>query len=255
MSRHALLSLLVLASPVAAEVHHHDENCEHGHANEKSEGMRFAPHVSASMALGGSTGDDHFFEDAGHHDPRADGWNMQALEVGGAVHVGDDFSMVAIYNEQWDRHTQWNGHWEEAFIKFRMTPRVLIKTGIYMPEVGLQNHLHLHARSFVESNLMNTRFLGEDGLIMEGFSLGYEFGSEQQHVLTIGVGSAYEFAHEHEHEEEEEEPLIHAEEGFAVRNSVHGRFATEIGGACLVYTARIILDAIPMWWELMFRAM
>jgi hypothetical protein len=231
MSRHALLSLLVLASPVAAEVHHHDENCEHGHANEKSEGMRFAPHVSASMALGGSTGDDHFFEDAGHHDPRADGWNMQALEVGGAVHVGDDFSIVAIYNEQWDRHTQWNGHWEEAFIKFRMTPRVLIKTGIYMPEVGLQNHLHLHARSFVESNLMNTRFLGEDGLIMEGFSLGYEFGSEQQHVLTIGVGSAYEFAHEHEHEEEEEEPLIHAEEGFAVRNIVHGRFATEIGGA------------------------
>ena len=78
---------------------------------------------------------------------------------------------------------------------------------------------------------MNTRFLGEDGLIMEGFSLVYEFGSEQQHVLTIGVGSAYEFAHEHEHEEEEEEPLIHAEEGFAVRNIVHGRFATEIGGA------------------------
>lgn len=228
MLRPTTLALLALNSSAMAEIHHHDAHCKHDHANETQTGVRLTPYLSTAMALGGSTGDSHFLEESGHHDPRYDGFNMQAMELGGSLLVGEAFSATAIYNEQWDRNERWDGHWEEAYMNFRILPQLSIKSGIYLADLGSENAQHVHARSFVESSLANTRFLGEDGLIMRGVALTYTWGDDEQHALQFGVGSAE--THEHEEEEHDEEPLIHAHEGIASREMFHARLTSELAG-------------------------
>lgn len=230
MLRPTTLTILALSTAAMAEIHHHDAHCRHDHAEDEAQkGVRLAPHLSTAFALGGSTGDAHFLEESGHHDPRYDGFNMQALEVGGSLFVGEIFSITAIYNEQWDRNSHWDGHWEEAYMNFRLMPALSIQSGIYLADLGSENAQHVHARSFVESSLANTRFLGEDGLIMRGVAMTYTWGSSEQHAFQIGVGSAE--THEHGHEEDhEEEPLVHGHEGIATREILHARLSSEFAG-------------------------
>lgn len=207
-----------------AEVHHHGGG-SHGEIMQ-GDGWKIFPHLSTALSLGGSTGDADFLAETGHHDPHYDGFNMQAFEVGGAVELGDDFTIFAIYNLQWDREERWDGHWEEAYFDFRILPSLTIRSGMQLPVFGHQNHLHVHARDYVHAALATTRFLGEDGLIMNGVSLTQTWGPREQHSFTLGLGSVFSHEHSHDEEEHDDHPL-HAEEALLKGNILQGRLQSK----------------------------
>ncbi len=217
-------TLLALSLTGMAEVHSHSESEHDNHSAEN--GVRFSPHLSTALALGGSTGDADFLAESGHHDPHYDGFNLQAFEVGGALDVGDDFTIFAIYNLQWDREEAWDGHWEEAYMDFRILPSLTIRSGMQLPAFGRENYLHVHARDFVQASLATTRFLGEDGLIMNCVSFTNTWGSENQQALTLGLGSVYAHEHSHDEEEHDDHPL-HAEEALLKGNILQARWQSE----------------------------
>lgn len=223
MAKQIVGVLVLVAQAGMAQVNEHS----HDHAAHAT-GWDFSPHASTALAVGGSTGDDDFLAESGHHDPHYDGFNMQAMEVGGRLSYGEEFSLMAIYNLQWDREESWDGHWEEAYMDFRMLPSFSIRTGMQSVHFGRENHLHVHARDFVEASLATTRFMGEDGLIVYGASFTHTWGDDEQHSLTWGGGSV--FSHEHEHDEEEHDDYpLHAEEGLLQGNVLQARWQSRFG--------------------------
>lgn len=225
MAKQAMTILTILATVVVVKAH--TQGGDSSTALTDMHGVRITPHLSTALALGGSTGDAEFLEESGHHDPHYDGFNMQAFELGGGVEFGEDFSVFAIYNLQWDREEKWDGHWEEAYMDFRIHPALTIRSGIQLVNFGRENNLHVHERDFVQASLATTRFLGEDGLILSGASFTHTWGDDDQHSLTFGLGSVFELEHGHseeEHEEEHEEAAMHAEDAYLSGNTVHARW-------------------------------
>ena len=218
-------TMVALSLSGMAEVHNHGSSVQGGFLS--GEGWSITPHLSTALALGGSTGDADFLADSGHHDPHYDGFNMQAFEFGGSVEIGDDFTIFAMYNMQWDREERWDGHWEEAYMDYRILPSLTIRSGMQMPAFGRENHLHIHARDYVHAALATTRFLGEDGLIMNGVSFTNTWGSSDQHALTVGLGSVYALDHGHDEEEHNDHPL-HAEEALLKGNKLQARWQSEL---------------------------
>ncbi len=221
---------MVLTLSGMAEVHNHGGHSQGDFLS--GEGWSFTPHLSTALSLGGSTGDDHFLEDSGHHDPHYDGFNMQAFEFGGSANFGDDFTIFAIYNMQWDREERWDGHWEEAYMDFQILPSLKIRSGMQLAAFGRENELHVHARDYVQAALATTRFLGEDGLIMNGVSFTQSWGSDDEHTLTLGFGSVFSLDHGHEEEEhdgdEHDEPPLHAEEALLTGNILQARWQSDL---------------------------
>lgn len=229
MIRPIALTLCALTSVAAAsEIHDHDEHRELMQSSEKPANISINTHLSASFALGDSSGNVAYLEEAGHHNPQHQGFTMQALEIGSTLQLGQVFSSTAVYNQQWDRDDNGDGHWEEAYMTWQILPSLSIVTGSYLAHVSIENSQHAHSRSFVDSSIAHHRSLGEDGLIMQGLALHHQWGGKGQHSLNIGLGQAQK--HEHGELEHFAEPLIHAHESNAEREIIHARLASSWQG-------------------------
>lgn len=146
---------------------------------------------------------------SGGHDPQRETFSAQAIEPGLSLRAQylEGFANYLFYQ---DAEGGWDGELEEAFGKIVNIPGGLeLKGGQYLTRFGALNDKHLHAWDFVDSEMAPGRFLGEDGLLLQGGELGWTlpFGMDPAFVsvASLGYGNARPHDHEHGHGHEEEE--------------------------------------------------
>ncbi len=185
--------------------------------------------------VGGSSSGEVGELSSGSHDPQRETFSAQAIEPGLSLrtkHV-EGFANYLFFQ---DGEGDWDGEPEEAFGKIVSIPGGFeIKGGRYLARFGALNDRHLHAWDFVDSEMANSRFLGDDGLLMEGAEvswtlplgmepgftgiLSFGFGNAVSHDHAHGHGHGDE-GHEHEHEHDEEEEIPHEGEESYLSDSV-----------------------------------
>ena len=162
----------------------------------------------------------------GAHDPRREPFSAQAIEPGLNLRTKylEGFANGIFFQ---DEDGDWNGELEEAFGKITNLPGGFeIKGGQFLSRFGIQNATHLHAWDFVDAETVNTRFLGEHGLLLRGGEVSWTLplGTDPAFVsiASVGYGEARPHAHEHDHGGHEghdhEEPLFEGEDGVLEQN-------------------------------------
>ena len=154
---------------------------------------------------------------SGGHDPATDGFSVPGLSVGADVHMGENLFAFTEAIFAWDKEEGWEGELEELYAKLMNIPGGFdLKGGRFFASVGTLNTPHNHEWKFVDTSMMNFRFLGDDALALEGFELVWTPPTHWDDKLILGYGSAVEHEHEeeqhgdeeeHGHEEEAEEAL------------------------------------------------
>lgn len=256
------IPLLVAPAALFAEAehdHHDHDGHDHGSAaqlhgsaghphlhgaDEKEPWLRFQPHLNAAVAIGGSTSEKNLTLVQGSHSPIDDGFNLQGIEIGGVVEVGEIASIHANHNFFWDNFDGWDGEWEEAYAAVKLPAGLVLRGGQFFAPFGYENTLHLHDRQFVEAPISMIRLLGEEGLVIQGAELAWKIPSQgDRWLLRFGIGNgrshshgatrelrreayleAQEHAQEHheeEGEEHEEEEHHHHSHGFAGNGGIY----------------------------------
>jgi hypothetical protein len=164
--------------------------------------------------VGGFTSGDADELATGGHDPRRETFSAQAVEPG--------FSLKTKYvegfaNYLWFQDTDgdWDGELEEAFGKIINIPGGFeVKGGQYLSRFGALNDKHLHAWDFVDSEMVLSRFLGDDGLLLKGGEISWTlpFGTDPAFVSIASLGFGNAGSHEHDHAHGEEGGHGHEEE-------------------------------------------
>lgn len=162
----------------------------------------------------------------GGHDPRREEPSAQAIEPGLSLrtkYLEGFVNGIFFQNEDGD----WDGELEEAFGKITNLPGGFeIKGGQFLSRFGIQNATHLHAWDFVDSETVNTRFLGEHGLLLRGAEVSWTLplGSDPGFVsiASLGYGEARPDEHDHAHgghgDEHSEEALFEGEDAVLSEN-------------------------------------
>jgi hypothetical protein len=175
------------------------------------------PHAHFQSVYGATTADDVEHFNAGHHDPAQDGWTIQGFEFGASLRPLDWFEAFSTYHLFLDAETdEWEGEFEEWFGKIKNLPGGFeLRGGRYLTRFGLQNSTHLHGWDYVDNNLVNGRFLGDDGLYTIGGEITWTLPVSWTSLLSVNVGVAPEHEHEHgeEHEGHEHEEALYEAEG------------------------------------------
>lgn len=163
------------------------------------------PHVHFQSTYGSTTADDVEHFGAGHHDAVSDGWTIQGFELGASLRPTEWFEAFGTYHLFQDAETNdWDGEFEEWFGKIKNIPGGFeLRGGRYLNRFGLHNHVHLHGWDFVDNNLVNGRFLGDDGLYSTGGEVTWKLPVSWTSLLSVSVGVAPEHDHEEAHGEEE----------------------------------------------------
>ena len=168
----------------------------------------------------------------GGHDPRRETFSAQALEPGLSLQAGQ---LEGFSNYLWGQEADgtWDGHLEEAFLKLVDLPGGFeVRGGRMLSRFGTLNDRHLHAWDFVDGELANSKFLGEDGLLLEGADLTWTLPTRMEPyftaLATLGFGQAPAHGHapHEEHEpghEDEEGALYESDEGFPMDDVVTAR--------------------------------
>ncbi len=131
-------------------------------------GQWFSPHLHVTGAAGVSSGEPTALA-AGHHDPSREGGSIQGIEVGGSLRIDPYLEGFATYNLSWGADKEWSDEWEEAFLKLRCPAEYgEVRGGRMLARFGQHNTRHLHAWNTVDMPLVLGRFLGDDGLIVDG---------------------------------------------------------------------------------------
>ncbi len=100
----------------------------------------------------------------GGHDPSEDNFNFQGFELGTNIHLGEYVSGFATVNIFKRDGEAFESEFEEGFLKLQNLPGGFeIRGGRMLARFGDQNSRHLHGWDFVDANMTNVRFLGEDG--------------------------------------------------------------------------------------------
>ena len=208
---------------------------DHGH---DGGWLRFSPHLSAAVALGGSSSEKNLGLVAGGHAPVDDGFNLQAIELGAVLQFGDRLSVQAIHNAFWDPFDHWDGEWEEAYAEIGLAGDVTLRGGQFFAPFGLENSLHLHERSFIEPPISMIRLLGEDGLIVQGGELAWKLpAAGERWTLKLGYGQAREHQHGEGRELRREAYFEALEGGHAEEEEEHHSHGVAGGGG--VYDAEM----------------
>ena len=187
---------------------------EHTHDDEPS--LIIAPRVHLRAAIG-DTGLENSELAHGAHDPNQSGFSIPALSLGADMHYGEHIAGFAEGILSWSDEDDWNAELEELYLKFLHLPGGLdLKAGRLLAAVGTQNSIHNHAWKFVDADLGNVRFLGEDGLIIEGVELTWMAPTHWDDRLVVSFGDTIKHEHEeeageiesdHNHSEEAEQAL------------------------------------------------
>jgi hypothetical protein len=144
---------------------------------------------------------------SGGHDPQREPFSAQAIEPGVSLRTK---YVEGFANYLWfqDAEGDWDGEWEEAFGKIVNIPGGFeMKGGQYLSRFGALNDKHLHAWDFVDSEMVLSRFLGDDGLLLQGGELSWTLPLGMDPALvsvaTLGFGNARSHEeHAHGHDEE-----------------------------------------------------
>ncbi len=173
------------------------------------------PHFHFQSVYGGTTADDVEHFGAGHHDPAGDGWTIQGFEVGASLRATDwleGFTTYHVFQDAGSR--EWDGGFEEWFGKIKNIPGGFeLRGGRYLGRFGFHNQVHLHGWDFVNTPLVNGRFLGDDGQYAIGGEVTWTLPVSWTSLLSVSVGVAPEHEHEHEHEGHEHEEAAFEAEG------------------------------------------
>lgn len=186
-----------------------------------------SPSVHFNGAIGDSSGDPEKLA-VGHHDPTREDGTVQGLEAGLSLRL-NQLEGFAVYTLYYGAEEEWEGEWEEAFLKLRDLPGGFeVRGGRMLARYGKQNAQHLHAWDFVDMPLVVGRYLGDDGLITDGGDVTWlKHNIATTYGITAGYGETK--AHDHAHGEEEEE---HGEEHHEEEEHHHHeelRFASGTG--------------------------
>lgn len=132
--------------------------------------------VDILIGAGGSTANDATLEalQGGDHDPRRNGFTLQAMELSlsGAVdpYVRGEAHVVFFI----DREGETRIELEEAFLITQSLPFGLqVEAGFFFTEFGIINPSHAHAWDWVDQPVILSRLFGEDGLRQAGIRLGW----------------------------------------------------------------------------------
>lgn len=137
--------------------------------------------------------------EVGGHDPNDEGFNFQGLELGANIYAGDHIRGFINTNIFKPDGEEFEGEFEEGFIKFIDLPGNLeVRAGRLLGRFGDQNAKHQHAFDFVNSNIGNIRFLGEEGLAIEGGEVSWLLPTGIDDILSVGFGTTVEEAEEEE---------------------------------------------------------
>jgi hypothetical protein len=155
---------------------------------------------------------------SGAHDPQRQSFSAQAIEPGLSLRTQylEGFANYLFYQ---DSHGDWDGELEEAFGKITGIPGGLeLKGGQFLSRFGALNDKHLHAWDFIDSELVLSRFLGDDGLLLQGGELSWTLPLGMDPALvaiaSVGFGNArtHDHGHDDHHSHEEEETPHEGEE-------------------------------------------
>lgn len=159
--------------------------------------------------VGGFTGGEAEELASGGHDPQREEFSAQAVEPGLSLRTKylEGFANYLFFQ---DGEGDWDGELEEAFGKIVNIPGGFeLKGGQYLSRFGALNDKHLHAWDFADSEMALSRFLGEDGLLLQGAELSWTLPFQMDpgfvSVASLGFGNARAHEHEHGHDHEEEE--------------------------------------------------
>ena len=132
--------------------------------------------VDLLVAAGGSTENDAEIErlQGGGHDPRKNGFTLQALELSLTGAVDPYFTGEAHVVLFIDSEGETRIELEEAFLTTQSLPFGLqVEAGFFFTEFGLINPTHPHAWDWVDQPVILSRLFGEDGLRQAGFRVGW----------------------------------------------------------------------------------
>lgn len=191
------------------------------------------PHLHATAAYGDASRDPAELASHGH-DPN-DNFTLQGIDVGLSLKAGEYLEGFANGNFFLDDEDDWDGEWEEAFLKLVNLPGGFeLRGGRMFNRLGRQNAVHLHGWDFVDANLITTRFLGDEGLGTNSVELSWNVPTPFESVLSIAFGETvpheeHAHGHEEEHEEgeeeDEEEHELEGEEGLFDTDVLSIRYA------------------------------
>lgn len=142
-----------------------------------------------NIAVGGSTANDiEGGTQLGGHDPNQRGFTLQGLEASFAGAVDPYFRGNANLVFAIDSGGESFMEVEEAWLETSSLPGNLsLRAGQIWTEFGRHNPTHLHTWSFVDSPLMNGRFLGADGLRNPGARVSWLAPLPFYSELSLGV--------------------------------------------------------------------
>lgn len=182
-----------------------------------SAAWHFHPYLNGAVALGGSTADGAADLLGGAHAPTEDGFNLQAIELGGLLELGGSVALRASANLFADEAGTWDGELEEMFAVIRLPARANLRVGQFLVPFGLENQLHLHDRAFVEAPLAVTQLLGEEGLTAQGLEFGLPLPRQWQLRFVVGHGRQHDHGEEHhEHDPGTTGDALDAEQAYIV---------------------------------------
>lgn len=148
----------------------------------------------------------------GGHDPARSGFSVPSLAIGLDAYYGEYFGAFAEGVLFWDKEDGWDAEVEELYLKANMLPYGFdLQAGRFLATVGSQNNVHNHEWAFVDNQLSDVRFLGEDGLITDGVEVAWRPRGRwnDQIIASFGepVGHDDDDEEEGEHNEGAEESL------------------------------------------------
>jgi len=142
-----------------------------------------------TFAAGGSTADDiEGGTQLGGHDPNQNGFTIQGVELNLMGAVDPYFRGNANVLFSVDSEGESFFELEEAWLETISLPgNFQIRAGQYLTEFGRLNTQHPHSWSFVDTPLVNARFLGPDGLRNPGARLSWLVPTPFYSELFLGV--------------------------------------------------------------------
>lgn len=180
------------------------------------------PHFHFQSVYGQTTADDVEHFGAGHHDPVTDGWTIQGFEFGASLRPTEWFEAFGTYHLFQEADTRdWDGEFEEWFGKIKNIPGGFeLRGGRYLNRFGFHNQTHTHGWDFVDNNLVNGRFLGDDGLYTIGGEVTWTLPVSWTSLISVSVGVVPEHEHDHDHEGHEHEESLFEAEGALFNDTV-----------------------------------